>query len=217
VKRLALAAVAVIALASYATATAAQTTSTAQSTRAPKPARTCLLPAFEVFSAKVWAPKRWERGAPPASTIEAAHRRIGCAPTSSHRTAMKRTWKRDRHAFYARRHLMLATRCGSPSCNVRLGWLIADGRGISRPEFDGCLVPLWDRESGWDETAWNSSSGAGGIPQGLPASKMGAAADPSIGGWEVAREQIEWGLDYLAERYDGPCGGWAHSNAAGWY
>lgn len=113
---------------------------------------------------------------------------------------------------------MQATRCGDPACNIRLGRLIASRRGISRSEFDGCLVPLWMKESGWDEEVWNTAgSGAGGIPQALPASKMGADANPDIGGWRVAAEQIKWGLGYLAESYGSPCGGWSQSQAVGWY
>lgn len=113
---------------------------------------------------------------------------------------------------------MKTTRCGTPTCNIHLGWQIASHRGISRGEFDGCLVPLWTKESGWDEEVWNEGgSGAGGIPQALPASKMGAAADPNIGGWRVAAAQVKWGLSYLASVYGGPCGGWEHSQAAGWY
>lgn len=217
-KRIALAAAVVIALASTWTTATAQTSSTAQSTPTPKPPPTCLLPSFEVFSGKVWLPRRWERGEPPQKTIDAAHRRIGCAPTASHRKAMKAAWQQDRSAFYRRRHQMLAARCGSPACNINLGRLISQRRGISGDEFEGCLVPLWDRESEWDEEIWNTSgSGAGGIPQALPASKMGADANPDVGGWEVAREQIKWGLEYLADTYGGPCGGWEHSNAVNWY
>jgi len=101
VKRLALAAVAAVTLAIALAAPAVSENSTAHHSR---PEARCLLPSFEVFAAKVWAPKRWHRGAPPASTIAAAHRRIGCAPTKSHRVAMKHAWHRDRHAFYHRRH-----------------------------------------------------------------------------------------------------------------
>lgn len=131
---------------------------------------------------------------------------------------MRHQWREAKRLYYRHRGRMQATRCGSPSCNVRLGWLIASRRGLSKSEFEGCLVPLWDRESGWDEEVFNyEGSGAGGIPQALPWTKMGADASPHIGGWEVAREQIEWGLDYLADVYGGPCGGWSHSNANGWY
>jgi hypothetical protein len=60
------------------------------------------------------------------------------------------------------------------------------------------LQALWQGESNWDENAVNPSSGAGGIPQALPASKMGA-------GWQGnARQQIGWGLGYIQDRYGSP-------------
>jgi hypothetical protein len=78
----------------------------------------------------------------------------------------------------------------------------------------GCLNLLWNRESGWNYQATNPSSGAYGIPQALPGSKMATiAAD-----WRTnAATQIKWGLRYIAERYGTPCGAWAHSQATGWY
>lgn len=74
------------------------------------------------------------------------------------------------------------------------------------------LDALWMRESGWNNLARNPSSGAFGIPQGLPPSKMGAAA---AGG--NAWAQILWGLGYIHSRYGTPAGAWAHEVSAGWY
>lgn len=86
-------------------------------------------------------------------------------------------------------------------------------RGWGDDQFN-CLVSLWNRESGWNVNALNSSSGAYGIPQALPGSKM-ASAGPD---WETnAATQIEWGLGYISGRYGTPCGAWAHSEDLGWY
>ncbi len=86
-------------------------------------------------------------------------------------------------------------------------------RGWSSSEFD-CLVALWNKESGWRVNAYNASSGAYGIPQALPGSKMASAGAD----WETnPATQIEWGLGYIQGRYDAPCGAWAHSQAHGWY
>lgn len=83
-------------------------------------------------------------------------------------------------------------------------------KGWSESEFT-CLVNLWQKESGWRTTAHNASSGAHGIPQALPGSKMGA-------GWQSdANVQITWGINYIAGRYSTPCGAWAHSQSSGWY
>lgn len=77
-----------------------------------------------------------------------------------------------------------------------------------------CLYSLWNNESGWRVYAQNPSSGAYGIPQALPGSKMAAyGAD-----WATnAATQIRWGLAYIRGSYGTPCGAWAHELAVGWY
>ncbi|MDT3330051.1 hypothetical protein Q9S78_05155 [Microbacterium sp. KSW-18] len=77
-----------------------------------------------------------------------------------------------------------------------------------------CLVSLWDKESSWNYRAHNSSSGAYGIPQALPGSKMSSAGSD----WETnPATQIAWGLGYIDGRYGSPCGAWNHSKNNGWY
>ncbi len=77
----------------------------------------------------------------------------------------------------------------------------------------GCLDDLWQRESGWVYNAENAS-GAYGIPQALPGSKM-ASAGPD---WQTdPTTQIKWGLGYIKSIYGTPCGAWAHEEADGWY
>nr|WP_116026463.1 lytic transglycosylase domain-containing protein [Thermomonospora umbrina] len=78
----------------------------------------------------------------------------------------------------------------------------------------GCLVKLWNKESGWRHTAANPSSGAYGIPQALPGSKMASAGSD----WRTnPATQIKWGLGYIKGRYGTPCGAWSHSQSRGWY
>jgi hypothetical protein len=85
--------------------------------------------------------------------------------------------------------------------------------GWSSSQFS-CLDSLWDVESGWNVTATNPSSGAYGIPQAVPGSKM-ASAGPD---WQTdATTQITWGLGYIQAMYGSPCGAWAHEQADGWY
>ncbi|GAB3127404.1 hypothetical protein GCM10027056_26830 [Glaciibacter psychrotolerans] len=85
--------------------------------------------------------------------------------------------------------------------------------GWGDDEF-GCLVSLWNKESGWNVNAYNSSSGAAGIPQALPGSKMASAGAD----WQTnPATQITWGLGYIAGRYGTPCGAWDHSVSNGWY
>lgn len=85
--------------------------------------------------------------------------------------------------------------------------------GWSSSQFS-CLDPLWAHESGWSVSAYNAGSGAFGIPQALPGSRM-ASAGPD---WQTnAATQIKWGLDYIKGTYGSPCGAWSHEEATGWY
>jgi hypothetical protein len=85
--------------------------------------------------------------------------------------------------------------------------------GWSSSQFS-CLQPLWAEESGWNIYASNPSSGAYGIPQALPGSKM-ASAGPD---WQSnAATQIRWGLTYIQGTYGSPCAAWSHEQADGWY
>ena len=86
-------------------------------------------------------------------------------------------------------------------------------RGWGGSQF-GCLDRLWMKESNWNPYARNPSSGAYGIPQALPGSKMATAG----GDWRTnPATQIAWGLSYIAARYGTPCSAWAHSQAVNWY
>jgi hypothetical protein len=85
--------------------------------------------------------------------------------------------------------------------------------GWSSSQFS-CLQPLWALESGWNIYASNPSSGAYGIPQALPGSKM-ASAGPD---WQGdAATQIRWGLSYIQGTYGSPCAAWSHEEADGSY
>jgi hypothetical protein len=85
--------------------------------------------------------------------------------------------------------------------------------GWGRDQYS-CLVALWNRESHWRVNAYNSSSGAYGIPQALPGAKMASMGSD----WQTNPEtQIRWGLNYIENRYHSPCGAFAHSNKFNWY
>jgi hypothetical protein len=85
--------------------------------------------------------------------------------------------------------------------------------GWSSSQFS-CLDPLWEHESRWSVTAANPGSGAFGIPQALPGSRM-ASAGPD---WQTrAATQITWGLRYIRDTYGSPCAAWSHEQATGWY
>ena len=100
-----------------------------------------------------------------------------------------------------------------PGTAQSIAYGMVQARGWGDSEF-ACLVALWNKESGWRVNAYNRSSGAYGIPQSLPGSKMAAAGAD----WRTnAATQIEWGLSYIAGRYGSPCGAWGHSQSVGWY
>jgi hypothetical protein len=99
-----------------------------------------------------------------------------------------------------------------PGTAQAIAYAILQSRGMGADQYN-CLVSLWNRESHWNVYAYNPS-GAYGIPQALPGSKMAAfGAD-----WKTnPSTQIQWGLSYIAGHYGNPCGAWAHSQADGWY
>lgn len=77
-----------------------------------------------------------------------------------------------------------------------------------------CLDAIWTRESDWNPYASNASSGAYGIPQSLPGSKMAAFGSD----WSTnATTQIKWGLWYIRQSYGSPCGAWAFWESHNWY
>jgi len=103
--------------------------------------------------------------------------------------------------------------CDEYSGNRATGCALMIKAGFDIDQFP-CLDKLWKRESGWNHRAANSSSGAYGIPQALPGSKMGTVASD----WRTnPATQIKWGLGYIKGRYNSPCGAWNHSESTGWY
>lgn len=84
--------------------------------------------------------------------------------------------------------------------------------GWSQSQFP-YLDKLWTRESNW---RWNAAnpSGAYGVPQAKPGSKMASAGAD----WrDNAFTQEQWGFPYIKNRYGSPAGAWAHSQRTGWY
>ncbi|GLW58393.1 transglycosylase SLT domain-containing protein [Kitasatospora phosalacinea] len=77
-----------------------------------------------------------------------------------------------------------------------------------------CFSQIVKRESGWDYTATNASSGAYGLVQALPGSKMATAGAD----WRTnPATQIKWGLNYMNSRYGSPCGAWSFWQSHHWY
>lgn len=91
---------------------------------------------------------------------------------------------------------------------------MAERRGWVKEQWV-CLYNLANRESGWTVQKWNrAGSGAYGIGQALPASKMARYGRDYM---TSARTQVRWMLAYISGRYGSPCAAWAHSEAHGYY
>jgi hypothetical protein len=85
--------------------------------------------------------------------------------------------------------------------------------GYGESDFD-CFNNIIIRESMWDIDATNPSSGAYGIPQALPGSKMASVGSD----WRTnPATQIIWAIGYMEDRYGSPCAAWSFKRAHGWY
>ncbi|MDI6099724.1 lytic transglycosylase domain-containing protein [Actinoplanes sp. NEAU-A12] len=103
--------------------------------------------------------------------------------------------------------------CNEYNGSRKIGCALMLDAGFKLDQFP-CLDKLWKKESGWNYKATNRSSGAYGIPQSLPGSKMASAGSD----WKTnPATQIKWGLGYIEGRYKTPCGAWGHSQNVGWY
>jgi len=100
----------------------------------------------------------------------------------------------------------------NPGSAQRIAYDMLGSFGFSVSQFS-CLDSLWNAESGWRYNAANAS-GAYGIPQALPGSKMASAGSD----WQTnPATQIRWGLGYIKNIYGSPCNAWGHEQADGWY
>ena len=91
--------------------------------------------------------------------------------------------------------------------------LIAANYTWSEKQFT-CLDQLWTKESHWNYKARNKVSGAHGIAQALPATKMEVVGTD----WRTNPvTQITWGLKYIKERYNTPCAAWSKFKRSNWY
>lgn len=107
----------------------------------------------------------------------------------------------------------IPTSCQEFSGNRATGCAMMLSAGFGIDQFP-CLEKLWDHESGWNHRAENKGSGAYGIPQALPGSKMASAGAD----WRTSpATQIKWGLGYVKGRYKTPCGAWSNFQNNGSY
>ncbi|MEV0599522.1 transglycosylase SLT domain-containing protein [Streptomyces sp. NPDC050315] len=101
-----------------------------------------------------------------------------------------------------------AERAGASQAQAAAHQQIPDARQFQ------CFSNIVERESGWNPQATNASSGAYGLVQALPGSKMASAGAD----WKTnPATQVKWGLNYMNERYGSPCGAWSFWQSHNWY
>jgi hypothetical protein len=106
----------------------------------------------------------------------------------------------------------------SLSASAGGSYSVAEVQAMARQIMSGdqfqCFSNIVTHESGWNYKAVNPSSGAYGLVQALPGSKMSSVGSD----WQTnPATQIKWGLNYMNNRYDSPCGAWAFWQANGSY
>lgn len=112
-----------------------------------------------------------------------------------------------------------AVPASNPNSNVTLGQQKAAARGWTGVEWDS-LYKLWEKESGWRTEAANGGSSARGIPQAMMSLVFGKdwKTDKAAQSFmSDPNKQIDWGLNYIQQRYQKPSKAWAHSQKLNWY
>ena len=177
---------------------------------APQTARVVKLPPLKAAQQEVSA-LTVRRIQLELAARRAAARRAAAARAAARRAAAQRAAQQQpAQQPAASSNPSSAQPSGSPQ---QIAMSMLGSFGWSSDQF-GCLQSLWETESGWNPAASNPSTGAYGIPQALPGSKMASAGAD----WQTnPATQIRWGLGYIKQLYGSPCGAWAHEQGSGWY
>jgi hypothetical protein len=130
--------------------------------------------------------------------------------------AEQKAIKRQRAAAAAKRKRLIAKlgyQPGTTDPRSIARQIMTNKYGYGADQFN-CFNNIIIRESNWIVNATNPSSGAYGIPQSLPGSKMA-----SVGAdWRTnPATQITWAIKYMQDVYGSPCGAWGFKSANGWY
>jgi hypothetical protein len=145
-----------------------------------------------------------------AARIQKARQAAAARKAAAARQAAERRATAARAARAQQRASIAARAASDPRSTARV---MLGNYGWGSGQF-GCLNSLWMKESSWNHRAVNGSSGAYGIPQSLPGSKMASAGSD----WRTnPATQIKWGLQYIKDVYGSPCSAWSHSQAVNWY
>ncbi|MDN5796960.1 MAG: lytic transglycosylase domain-containing protein [Intrasporangium sp.] len=153
------------------------------------------------------------RTAVSAADLAAAKKANAQAKAKAEKKAKAAAEQKRRKAAEAARAKTIAKAKDNPRAAARA--LMAEHGWTSQAQYS-CLVTLWNGESDWRWTASNPSSGAYGIPQSLPGSKMAKFGND----WRTNPvTQMKWGLWYIEQSYGSPCDALSfwQSNSPHWY
>ncbi|MGW1047430.1 aggregation-promoting factor C-terminal-like domain-containing protein, partial [Streptomyces sp. NPDC002547] len=120
----------------------------------------------------------------------------------------------------ARKEAEAASRAsrGASSFPIQSSYTVAQIQSMARQivganQFQ-CFSNIVDHESSWNYRAVNAGSGAYGLVQALPGSKMSSVGSD----WQTnPATQIKWGLNYMNQSYGSPCQAWSFWQANHWY
>ncbi|MER5495486.1 aggregation-promoting factor C-terminal-like domain-containing protein [Streptomyces sp. NPDC002454] len=141
------------------------------------------------------------------------------AKAKAEQEAKERAEKKEKEEAASRSATRTASASGSlPTTPAKGSYTIAEIQAMARAVVPAdqfqCFSNIVDHESDWNYKAVNPSSGAYGLFQALPASKMSSAGSD----WQTnPATQIKWGLSYMEGRYGSPCGAWDFWQANRWY
>ncbi|MEU5048215.1 transglycosylase SLT domain-containing protein [Streptomyces sp. NPDC021096] len=159
------------------------------------------------------AKKDAEESARKQAAEDATAKKEAAEEAAKKKEAEEKAKERDKEEVSSRS----ATRDAS-SFAVKGSYSVAEVQAMARQMVPAdqfqCFSNIVNNESTWDYTATNPSSGAYGLVQSLPASKMSSAGAD----WRTnPATQIKWGLGYMNESYGSPCGAWSFWQANQWY
>ncbi|QPP06790.1 transglycosylase SLT domain-containing protein [Streptomyces bathyalis] len=150
-----------------------------------------------------------------AKKAAAEEARKKAAEKAAAKKAAEEKAAKEREAAEASRS---AARADAGDFPAQSSYTVAEVKSMAQKIVGGsnfqCFSEIVERESGWNYRASNASSGAYGLVQALPGSKMASAGAD----WRTnPATQIKWGLNYMNDRYGSACGAWDFWQANNWY
>lgn len=155
-----------------------------------------------------------QKSAEEAARIQAAHDAKAKKEAAEAKKAKEEQDRKDAKERASRD----SVRADASSFTVQSSYSASEVQAMARQMMPSdqfqCFSNIVSHESGWNYTAQNASSGAYGLVQALPGSKMSSAGAD----WRTnPATQIKWGLGYMDGRYGSPCGAWSFWQANSWY